>query len=517
MSISWGYSPKVEQFIPLADFPADKYLIIARQAIENLGWNLSHISETGVIAYTPISFQSYSEEISIRINGNFAIVKSECVGIQMWFNDYGKNSQNLERFFHEFEYVQFHLKDAWEESLSKFHEFAETQDAEYFEKAPLATKNKIKNILYVFLPQVGYFVTPILVFINIIYWFFKKIVTVIYSAILYQKALKTNSGEDFIDKMDSLLLNFGVNNRYLVLDGQYWRLISHQFVHNSFWHLFFNMYSLVYIGLMIENKLGWKKFLFIYIFSGICGGLTSLLFHEESVMMGASGAIMGLFGAFLALLLNKSFEKNATKSLLISTAIVLAIILFNGAISKRTDNAAHISGIISGFLLCYILINDFGHERFKKPAFKYGISLFLISLYAGTILLTTPNYQTKKYMRLKYEFSKNLINFNKILYLKIASSKDEKINQIEEFGIKEGQKNVEIAKKMQPLNLKAIDSYDRKMKSEIADRSLRIAKLMKRDINADSLTKYSKQTSKEIETLLMLTYKLRDSMNNFAQ
>lgn len=61
MSISWGYSPKVEKYIPLGDFPMDRYLIIARQAIENLGWNLSHISERGIIAYTPISFQSYSE------------------------------------------------------------------------------------------------------------------------------------------------------------------------------------------------------------------------------------------------------------------------------------------------------------------------------------------------------------------------------------------------------------------------------------------------------------------------
>ncbi|WP_316832344.1 rhomboid family intramembrane serine protease [Pedobacter aquatilis] len=514
MSISWGYSPKVEQFIPLADFPVDKYLIIARQAIENLGWNLSHVSETGVIAYTPISFQSYSEEISIRIHGNFAIVKSECVGIQMWFNDYGKNNQNLEKFFHEFEYVQFQLKDVWEESLVKFHEFAETQDVDYFEKAPLAAKNKIKNILYVFLPQKGYFVAPVLVIINILYWFFKKIITVIYAGFLYQQALKTNSRESFIYKMDELLLTFGVNNRHLVLDGQVWRLIAHQFVHYSFVHLFFNMYALVYIGLMIENKLGWKKFLFIYLFSGICGGLTSLLFHEEGVMMGASGAIMGLFGAFLALLLNKSFEKNATKSLLISTAIATAIILFNGAVSKRTDNAAHMGGIISGFMLCYILIADFNFEPFKKPIFKYGFSVLLILIYSVTIFLTTPNYQTEKYKRLKYDFSKNLLNFNNVLYLKIDLTKSEKISQIEEYGIKEGQKNIEIIKKMQPLNLKAIDAYDRKMKTQIAEKSLSVAKLMRRDIHADSLTKYSKQTTREIEALLLLTYKLRDSMNN---
>src|SRR5690606_22944035 len=116
MPISWGYSPKIIRYIPLADFPADKYLIIATQAIANLGWNLSHISQTGIIAYTPLSFQSYSEEISLRIEGNFVIIKSECVGIQMLFNDYGKNSANLDLLFNEFEYVEYHLAEIWEET-----------------------------------------------------------------------------------------------------------------------------------------------------------------------------------------------------------------------------------------------------------------------------------------------------------------------------------------------------------------------------------------------------------------
>ncbi|QNR84669.1 rhomboid family intramembrane serine protease [Pedobacter riviphilus] len=282
MLISWGYSPKIEKFIPLADFPADKYLIIARQAIENLGWSLSHVSESGLIAYTPISFQSYSEEISIRIHGNFAVVKSECVGIQMLFNDYGKNDANLEKFFHEFEYVEFHLKDVWEESLQKFHQFIATQDDQYFEKAPLATKNKIKNVLFLFFPQKGYTATPILVLLNIFYYITLVLFSIVY--LRYQFVRNGSSYDpDFIEELKKIALNFGVNQRNLVLGGEYWRLISYQFIHGSKSHLFFNMYALVYLGLMIENKLGWKKYLFIYLVSGICGGLLSLIFHQEGL------------------------------------------------------------------------------------------------------------------------------------------------------------------------------------------------------------------------------------------
>jgi rhomboid protease GluP len=254
MTVSFGYSPKIEKFIPLGNFPIDRYLIIARQAIENLGWNLSHISEQGIIAYTPISLQSYSEEISIRIDNNFAIFKSECVGIQMLFTDYGKNSLNMEKFFHEFEYVEFHLKDAWEESLAKFHDFVATQDKDYFEKAPLTAKNKIKNVFYLFLPQKNYMATPILLLLNVACF----VVSSIFIELFYRYLTHTTRGPVNFDLIGYYI---GASNRDLILNGQFWRLLTYQFLHASFLHIFFNMYALAYIGLMIEHKLGFKKYI----------------------------------------------------------------------------------------------------------------------------------------------------------------------------------------------------------------------------------------------------------------
>ena len=176
MSFEWGYSPKVEKYIPLGDFPADRYLIIAQQAIENLGWKLSHLSASGIIAYTGVSVQSYSEEISIRIVSNFAIFKSECIGIQLLFTDYGKNRQNLDKFFHEFEYVEYHLKDVWEQRLQSFEEHITKHDDSYFKLAPLKAKDKIKNVFYLILPQKDYLVTPIIVNLNILLWLAKFVI-----------------------------------------------------------------------------------------------------------------------------------------------------------------------------------------------------------------------------------------------------------------------------------------------------------------------------------------------------
>jgi len=506
MLISWGYSPKIEKYIPLADFPADKYLIVAKQAIENLGWSLSHVSESGLIAYTPISFQSYSEEISIRIHGNFAVVKSECVGIQMLFNDYGKNNLNLEKFFHEFEYVEFHLKDIWEESLQQFHGFIATQDDHYFEKAPLATKNKIKNVLFLLFPQKGYTVTPILVLLNTFYY----IAFVLFSIVYLRYTFVRDGGsydQEFIEELKRISLNFGVNQRNLVLGGEYWRLITYQFIHGSKSHLFFNMYALVYLGLMIENKLGWKKYLFIYLVSGICGGLVSLIFHQEGVMMGASGAIMGLYGAFIALLITNSFERKATRALLVSTLIVSLLVLVNGAFGKRVDNAAHIGGFVSGFIFTYLLNYAWDKDFEVKSWARYAVSILLFLLFFSGVIHFSPKYGTEEYRKLRDTFNNNLGVLNGIMNLKISLPKDVKLASIKEDGIIPMERNLVVIKQMQALNLRPEEAQERAEKIKLSKASLKAVMLMYRDIKADSTNRYSKQTSNALAEVFDILYK----------
>ena len=489
MAISWGYSPKIEKYIPLAEFPADKYLIIARQVIENLGWKLSHISKTGIIAYTPISFQSYTEEISIRIHGNFAVVKSECVGIQMLFNDYGKNDLNLEKFFNEFEYVQFHLQDIWEESLSAFHTLIATQDDAYFEKAPLTAKDKIKNILYLFLPQKGYLVTPILVILNIIYYG----VTLLFITLVF----KLRSEDAIITEViTNGYLNLGANSRELVLEGQIWRLITHQFIHLNLSHVFFNLYALIYIGLMVENKLGSAKFLFTYLLSGICGGLVSIIFHKFGFMAGASGAIMGIFGAFMALIVSNAFEKNASRALLISTVVVTAIMLLNG-ISGNVDNSAHIGGLVSGFVICYLLFNEKLGSWKITSGLQYGLTSMIVVVFAAAVLTLTPNYQNRKFYKLQFTFDQNITDFNKVYSIPRDLSKAEKVKMIEQYGIQVWRKNKQIVAEMKKLKLEKKESYRRDFDGKITNLAIKISELLYRE--------YLEETSRYRDEIEQLT------------
>lgn len=499
--MSFGYSPKIEKFIPLGDFPPDRYLIIARQAIENLGWNLSHISERGIIAYTPVSLQSYSEEISIRIENNFAVFKSECVGIQMLFTDYGKNAVNMEKFFHEFEYVEFHLKDAWEESLQKFHDFIATQDKDYFEKAPLTAKNKIKNIFYLLLPQKNYMVTPILVLLNVLCF-------VLYIAFIVVFLSLVHANRTVI-KIDSINYFTGATAREQLLNGQFWRLITYQFLHAGILHLFFNMYALVYIGLMLEHKLGRWKYVFIYLVSGICGGLLSAVYHDTGYMVGASGAIMGLFGAFMALLLSKAFERNATKALLISTLFVVAIMLINGSLKERVDNAAHIGGLFAGFIISYLLYNDTLGKWKASAMIRYALVGCLTFVFGFIVIKNTPRIQTAEFMALEKKYRQNWETYHTIFKIPSDLATGRKLIIVQERGIDLWKENESLAKQMLALKLTKQQRSKAEFRLKVAEIESKIVALLYKEC-AESTQYYRREIRELTRELNKLRAKKED-------
>jgi rhomboid protease GluP len=507
MAINWGYSPKVEKYIPLGDFPADQYLVIARQAIENLGWKLSHLSESGIIAYTGISLQSYSEEISITIRSNFAIFKSECIGVQLLFTDYGKNDENLDKFFHEFEYIEYHFKDSWKERLEAFHDYAASQDDAYLDRAPLKTKDKIKNVLYLFYPQKNYWVTPVLIDICIFYF----LVMVVAAGIVFYKGVA--SPEELVEKLSNFYLDFGANSRDKVLSGEFWRLISGMFMHFSLSHLFFNMYALVYIGLMTENKLGSYSFAAIYLLSGICGSILSVYTHHIGIMVGASGAIMGMFGAFLALLLSNAFEKSANKALLISTLILVAYMLLNGLTTKGVDNSAHFGGAISGFIIGYLLFNArlFGQEI--SIWYRALASFWLVVGLGLAVYFGSPNYQILEYAKLKWEFNKNDNDFYQVYNLSNSMSREEQLALVKRYGIGISEQNLQVVKKMQKLVLTDRDRLDLGYRKIVAQKEYRASMLMYKDIKSgsrDNRTEIQDQVSSLNELKLELADKLKE-------
>jgi membrane associated rhomboid family serine protease len=77
-----------------------------------------------------------------------------------------------------------------------------------------------------------------------------------------------------------------------------WTLITYMFLHGGLGHILFNMFALYIFGSRVELRLGSRKFLMLYLISGITGGLLSLVFTPRAYIIGASGAVFGVSFAF---------------------------------------------------------------------------------------------------------------------------------------------------------------------------------------------------------------------------
>ncbi len=125
------------------------------------------------------------------------------------------------------------------------------------------------------------------------------------------------------------------------------------FLHGGIMHLFLNIYGLVIAALFVEPIFGRTKYFMLYFISGICGSLASIYWYENTISVGASGAIFGLYGAILGLLLTNAFE-GGKKGILLFIGPYVGINLLFG-LTGGIDNAAHIGGLISGAIFGIIL------------------------------------------------------------------------------------------------------------------------------------------------------------------
>ncbi len=148
------------------------------------------------------------------------------------------------------------------------------------------------------------------------------------------------------------LIKFGAFQKELILEGEYFRLITSAFLHIGMLHLLFNCYALYIIGRQLESFLGKIKFLTIYLVSALTGSLLSMLF-PVSISAGASGAIFGLLGSMLYFGYNyRVYLGTVLKSQIIP--LIIINLLF-GFIVSGVNNAAHIGGLIGGVLITMAL------------------------------------------------------------------------------------------------------------------------------------------------------------------
>ena len=142
-----------------------------------------------------------------------------------------------------------------------------------------------------------------------------------------------------------------------VISGKWYELFTSMFLHFGAEHLAGNMIVLIAVGVPLEKVIGPVRYFLIYIISGLAGNILSVALElasgEYAVSAGASGAVLGLMGSVIYVMIR---HRGYIGGLSLPRVILAVVItLYTGFRGAGINNAAHIGGLICGFVLTVIL------------------------------------------------------------------------------------------------------------------------------------------------------------------
>lgn len=435
--MAFGFTPKYIENLPLNELTKEQFLVIATETAKEMKWEINYISENGFIAYTNKGMFSWNAEIEVKINfsDGFASIKSSSTGNEMM--DWGKNKKNVEAFLS----VYRKLKPTFTpENLEFKLQELKTEMRAYVEEdilnlPPQTTTEQISDFFSIFKPTENYFISPILLNINILLF----ILMVCY-------------GVNVVEPTGESLLHWGANFRPITLEGEWWRLLSSCFLHIGIFHLLMNMYALMYIGLLLEPYLGKTRFISAYLLTGIAASITSLWWHENTISAGASGAIFGMYGVFLAMLTTNLIEKKARKALLTSIAFFVGYNLIYG-LKGGIDNAAHIGGLACGILIGYAFIPSLKKPEEKNIKYSTIGIIAVVTLCSSFAVYKNISNDIQKYedaMKKFVEIENMALDAYRITP---ATPKDQVLTLIKDKGIYYWNENIKLLNKVDNLDL----------------------------------------------------------------
>lgn len=177
-------------------------------------------------------------------------------------------------------------------------------------------------------------------------------INVVYFIVLYAAGALENG---------ALLVKYGAS----VPPGELWReryrLITSTFMHFDITHLCNNMLMLYFVGGYVEKALGRVKYLLCYLACAAGGSLASdiyfLLAGSSAVTVGASGAVFGLAGALAYIIIR---HKGRYRDLTIHRMLIFLILaVYSGVSNSGVNNAAHVGGLVVGFLISALLYRGY--------------------------------------------------------------------------------------------------------------------------------------------------------------
>lgn len=341
--------PQHEQSIALNGMETDKALALALSTMQQLQWGVTLASDTVLAGHTPRSWKTYGEQIVITVDNGSLHIKSEMVHGEVV--DLGKrNSKNVQAFILAWGSNGNQPAEALNAALQTLGELRnntmqvvaqQQQEAAEVDAAMHLSKSNL-------------YVTYAIMAINILVFL-----------------LMALNGAGIFEANSRVHIHWGSNFAPLTLSGDWWRLITCTFLHFGIIHLAMNMYCLYMVAMYLEPMLGKWRFVTAYLATGALASVASLWWHSEPTnSAGASGAVFGMYGVFLALLTTNLIPKQLRQSLMGSIGIFVLYNLFNG-VKGSVDNAAHIGGLLSGIAIGYVYALGIKKEKEGRDALRW--------------------------------------------------------------------------------------------------------------------------------------------------
>lgn len=374
---------------------APKTIFIIEKILRELDWDIQEINQEGI--YAQIQKNGKTDEVYIVIGKEETLVQSNFDTLIF------KHDTNEKEFTN-------HLKDLVileHTQVSTASDIKSTQD--FYQKLQSTWSFDIINHLKFLNKKI---LNPTIWDVVKFDWKYWATPSIILINIVVMLLMMMNATSPFNPDVPSLI-KFGGNYKILTVNGEWWRLITYQFVHYGIIHLFFNIIFLTIIAKLLEKVLGSWMFLFIYICSGIFGGLVSLYFQDYLVSVGASGSIYGMYGIFFIFMVTGVLHKNITKKYLIWLSLYIILEVLSSFYSSDIDSFAHLGGFSFGIIAGIIsmsYINDF-QNQLKRNMVIIGILLLTIS---STIIYVSGaqsklydlDKQIQRFIRLEEEVNK---------------------------------------------------------------------------------------------------------------
>ena len=186
---------------------------------------------------------------------------------------------------------------------------------------------------------------------------------------------------------EQLVFFTGMKVNEAIVAGDWWRLVSSQFVHLDMLHLLFNGYGIFVLGRFLERCYGIRRMLVMYLASGTVGALASFLINP-SPAGGASGAVYGLVGGAVVfgVKYRTSLPPQLSRALTIGLGPWILLSLAIGFIDTiPMDNAAHVGGLFTGAVVATMMAS-----RLREDVPKWADrGLWILTALAAAALIWT--------------------------------------------------------------------------------------------------------------------------------